>query len=68
MINEEKVILMTQASLYENKEKKRNLKITRYFRHDYISVQLLAGWFFVTLCFLLVVGRMPHGIFDGESP
>ena len=53
MINEEKVILMTQASLYENKEKKRNLKITRYFRHDYISVQLLAGWFFVTLCFLL---------------
>ena len=27
MINEEKVILMTQASLYENKEKKRNLKI-----------------------------------------
>lgn len=54
MINEEKVILMTQASLYENKEKKRNLKITRYFRHDYISVQLLAGWFFVTLCFLLV--------------
>ena len=55
MINEEKVILMTQASLYENKEKKRNLKITRYFRHDYISVQLLAGWFFVTLCFLAAV-------------
>lgn len=53
MINEEKVILMTKASLYENKEKKRNLKIMKYFRHDYISVQLLTGWFFGTLCFLL---------------
>ena len=53
MINEEKVILMTKASIYENKEKKRNLKISRYFRHDYISVQLLAGCFFGTLCFLL---------------
>lgn len=53
MINEEKVILMTKASLYENKEKKRNLKIMKYFRHDYISIQLLAGWFFATLCFIL---------------
>ena len=53
MINEEKVILMTRASLYEEKQKKKALKISKYFRHDYISVQLLAGWFFVTLCFLL---------------
>lgn len=53
MINEEKVILMTKASLYEEKEKKRNLKIIGYFKHDYLSVQLLTGWFFATLCFVL---------------
>lgn len=56
MINEEKVILMTKASLYEKKEDKKKLKITRYFRHDYISLQLLWGWFFMTVSFLLCVG------------
>lgn len=53
MVNEEKVILMTQASLYEEKKGKEKLKISRYFRHDYISLQLLSGWFFVTVSFVL---------------
>ena len=37
MINEEKVVLMTRASIYEEKKGKEQLKISRYFRHDYIS-------------------------------
>lgn len=53
MINEEKVILMTHASLYEEKKGKEKLKISRYFRHDYISLQILYGWFFVTVSFVL---------------
>lgn len=53
MINEEKVILMTKASLYESKESRKKLKITKYFRHDYISLQLISGWFFMTISFLL---------------
>lgn len=53
MINEEKVILMTKASLYEEKKGKEKLKITRYFRHDYISLQMLYGWFFMTVSFML---------------
>ena len=53
MVNEEKVILMTRASVYEEKKGKEKLKISRYFRHDYISLQLLYGWFFVTVSFVL---------------
>ncbi len=53
MVNGEKVILMTKASLYETKEAKRSLKTTRYFRHDYISLQILAGWFFGSISFVL---------------
>ena len=34
MINEEKVILMTHASLYENGEGKKQMKIADYYRHD----------------------------------
>ena len=51
MINEEKVVLMTKASLCEAKETKKKLKIAGYFRHDYISLQLLSGWFFATVSF-----------------
>lgn len=53
MINEEKVILMTRASLYEEKKGKEQLKISNYFRHDYISLQILYGWFFMTVSFAL---------------
>ena len=53
MINEEKVILMTKASLYEEKKGKEKLKIMNYFRHDYISLQMLYGWFFMTVSFVL---------------
>lgn len=53
MLNEEKVILMTRAALYEEKKGKEQLKISRYFRHDYISLQLLCGWFFLTVSFVL---------------
>ncbi|MDO4261771.1 MAG: hypothetical protein Q4C82_06805 [Eubacteriales bacterium] len=51
MINEEKVILMTHAALYEDRKGKRQLKIAGYFRHDYLSVNLLAGWFWGTVSF-----------------
>lgn len=52
MINEEKVILMTHASLYENGEGKKQMKIADYYRHDYISVRLLLGWFWERLVLL----------------
>lgn len=42
---------MTRASLYEDRERKKKLKVSNYFRHDYISLQLLVGWFFATICF-----------------
>lgn len=53
MINEEKVILMTRASLYEKKAGKEKMKIMGYFRHDYISLKLLYGWFFATVSYVL---------------
>jgi hypothetical protein len=46
---------MTRASLFEEKEKKKNLKIFHYFRHDYLSLQLLLGWFFATISYALGV-------------
>ena len=68
MINEEKVVLMTKASLCEAKETKKKLKIAGYFRHDYISLQLLSGWFFCygqLWALRGVMGVLQHGIFAG---
>ena len=41
MLNEERIILMTQLAAYEVNEGKRNVKIDHYFRSDYIAVQVL---------------------------
>lgn len=41
MLNEERVILMTQMASYEGGEGKQNVKIGNYFRSDYIALQLL---------------------------
>lgn len=41
MLNEERVILMTQMASYEGGEGKANVKIGNYFRSDYIALQLL---------------------------
>lgn len=56
MINEEKVILMTKLASYEANEGKKYLAIGRYFRSDYISLQLLKALISGTLAFCVLVG------------
>ena len=41
MLNEEKVILMTQMASYEENEGKKNMAFGRYFRSDYLAIQVL---------------------------
>lgn len=55
MLNEEKVILMTQMASYEENEGKENMKIYRYFRSDYIAVQILKSVFSVTVAYALLL-------------
>lgn len=56
MINENRVILMTKLASYEANEGKKYLSIGRYFRSDYISLQLLKAIISGTLAFGVVVG------------
>lgn len=55
MINEDKVILMVQLASYEKKEN-NSMAIGKYFRSDYISVQMLMSFFYATISFLLICG------------
>lgn len=54
MLNEERVILMTQMASYESGEGRKNVKIGNYFRSDYIAVQVLKSVVCATLAFGIV--------------
>lgn len=56
MINENRVILMTKLASYEANEGKKYLAVGKYFRSDYISMQLLKAIISGTLAFAVVVG------------
>ena len=53
MLNEERVILMTKMASYEEKEGKRNMAIGKYFRSDYITIQVLKSVLSATICYAL---------------
>jgi len=54
MLNEERIILMTQLAAYEVNEGKRNVKIDHYFRSDYIAVQVLKSVVSASIAFALL--------------
>lgn len=56
MINEEKVILMTKMASYEDHEGKHDLATNRYFRSDYVTLQLIKAIFCGTFAFLIIAG------------
>lgn len=74
MIDEKKVKLMTRMASYENNEGKEDLKISAYYRKDYVSLHTLSsiiwttiGYAFLVLllgisCFDKLMGNMSMGI------
>lgn len=59
MLNEEKIVLMTKMASYEEHEGKKNMAIGRYFRNDYIGIQVLKSILCATIayavCFALFI-------------
>ncbi|MCR5478085.1 MAG: hypothetical protein K6E92_10790 [Lachnospiraceae bacterium] len=55
MLNEKRVILMTRMAAYEAGEGRRNMATGRYFRGDYVALQLLKAFISATLSFALIL-------------
>lgn len=53
MLNTEKIRLMTQASLYEEAEQRRDLHVNRYFWGDFVSSRVFRTLIVVTVGFFL---------------
>lgn len=56
MVNENKVKLMTKMAMYESNEGQEDLKISSYYRQDYISLQTIITLLWVTLGYVIAVG------------
>ena len=56
MVNEERLRMMIHLAEYENGEGKNNLKIRRYYRNDYLALNLIKTFFLTTIAYVLVIG------------
>ena len=56
MIEKDRIMLMTRMASYENTEGKKMIRITDYFRGDYVALGMLKTAVAVTVSFLTVVG------------
>jgi predicted membrane protein len=56
MLNEERVVLMTKLASYEQRKGKKNIRISKYFRTDYLLLQILKTLLYATVSFALMLG------------
>lgn len=56
MLNEDRIKLMTKMAAYEEKEGKRDIPICKYFRIDYVSLNIVKTAISTTIAFVLIVG------------
>ena len=55
MLNEKRVIIMTRMASYEATDGKKNGAIGKYFRSDYIGLQVIRSIIAATISILLVI-------------
>lgn len=56
MLDEKKIRLMTELAKYEKKHGKEDLRISRYYRSDYLGLTLFKNFFLASIGYLVVLG------------
>ena len=54
MLNEERVVLMTKLAAYEQNEGRKMVAVGKYFRSDYIGIQVLKSVIGSTVAFIII--------------
>lgn len=55
MLNNEKIRVMTKLAIYEKNNGKDDIKMTQYFKRDYVRLQLLNTFVAVTIAYGLIL-------------
>lgn len=58
MINEEKVRLMTKLTLFEEVRGKKMLPLSKYYKEDYISTQMIKSFILGTFAYFILLGMI----------
>lgn len=58
MINEEKIKIMNSLAMYEKREGRKYLPVSRYYRSDYIGLAMIKNFFLVTVGYVLILGAV----------
>ena len=61
MVDEKKVRTMIELARYEEGEGKEDLRIRRFYRGDYLTVQLIKNWFLTTISYILLLALLVGG-------
>lgn len=56
MLSEERIKLMTRLASYDSSEGKKNLAIAKFFRSDYIGLQILKAVICATIAYMIAFG------------
>lgn len=56
MVNNDKVRLMTKLALYENKQGKEDIRLSKYFKMDYVRYEMIKSIIFATIAYLVILG------------
>lgn len=64
MIDESKVSVMTKIAIYEKNESRDALRMSRYYKNDYVRYNVLKTWVAVTVAFWTIVGSYVYMSFE----
>lgn len=64
MPDERKVRAMIDLARYENGEGRDDIRIRRYYRADYMGLQLIKAWVFTTIGYVLILALIVAGNLD----
>ena len=64
MLDEKKIRLMTDLARYENQHGKEELKISRYYRSDYLGLALFRNFFLASIAYVVILGLIGSYFLD----
>lgn len=64
MLNNDKIRIMTKLAIFESKNGKEDIKLSQYYKRDYIRLQVLNTVVFTTIGYLLIL--LLVGVYQSE--
>lgn len=56
MLNNDKIRLMTKLAVYENKDGKEDIRLSKYFKTDYVRYQVIKSVICATIGYAIILG------------